>query len=46
MKFNKTMLGVGALTLLLTAGAVAGASAYQGDYSQKGQIILQNVMNQ
>ena len=36
MKYNKTMLGVGVFAILLAFGAVATASAYQGDYTKKG----------
>jgi hypothetical protein len=35
MKANKYVVGTAALALMLTAGA-ATASAYQGDYTQKG----------
>lgn len=35
MKVNKYVVGTAALALMLTAGATT-ASAYQGDYTQKG----------
>ena len=36
MKYNKIMLGAGALAILLVVGVAATASAYQGDYSKQG----------
>lgn len=36
MKYNKKILGIGVLSVLLTVGIAATASAYQGDYTVKG----------